>query len=138
MAGSSIPLDEAVRRYGVATYAVLEKFPLNDVITKTGVARIVRRHACVYQGRRFAHVVFDYRGTLVSLLVTAADGGRQIAFPWDAVPHLSATQQVDNMSVASFRTSRYVVFFAGEVAPADLTALANAVAAPLYHELAGA
>jgi hypothetical protein len=42
------------------------------------------------------------------------------------------------MSVVSFQTSRYAVFLAGDVAPADLTALAGAIAAPLYRELAGA
>jgi hypothetical protein len=138
LAESSIPLEEAVRRYGTATYRVLETLPPDDIITKAGAAHIVRRHACVYDGRRFAHVVFDYRGTFVSLLVTAADSGIQIPFPGEALPHVTTAQQVDHMSVVSFRTPRYAVFFAGEVAPADLTALANAVAGPLYRQLAGA
>jgi hypothetical protein len=138
LAESSIPLEEAVRRYGVATYHVLEKLPPDDIETTAGPARIVRRHACVYEGRRFAHVVLAYRGTFVSLLVTADDRGLPIAFPGEALPHVTAARQVDHMSVVSFRTSRYAVFFAGEVAPADLTALADAVAGPLYRELAGA
>jgi len=138
LAESSIPLTEAVRRYGLASYEVLDRLPSDDIVTKHGAAHIVRRHACIYDGRRFAHVVLDYGGTYVSLLVTASDGGRQIAFPWEAFPHVTTARQVDHMSVVSFRTPRYAVFFAGEVAPADLTALANAVAEPLYRELAGA
>ena len=82
--------------------------------------------------------MFEYRGTLVSLLVTAADDGLRLAFPGEALPHVTSARQVDHMSVVSFRTSRYAVFFAGDVAPADLTALAGAIAAPLYRELAGA
>jgi hypothetical protein len=41
------------------------------------------------------------------------------------------------MSVVSFRASSQMVFFAGDIAQADLMTLANAVAEPLYRELAG-
>lgn len=135
---TAIPLEEAARRYGGATYRILEKLPPDDVTTTAGTARIVRRHACVYEGRRFAHVVLEYRGTLVSLLVTAADSGLHVTFPGEALPHVTSAKQVDRMSVVSFRTPRYAVFLAGNVAPADLTALADAIAAPLYRELTGA
>ena len=135
---TAIPLEEAARRYGGATYRILEKLPPDDVSTTAGTARIVRRHACVYEGRRFAHVVLEYRGTLVSLLVTAADSGIHLTFPGEALPHVTSAKQVDRMSVVSFRTPRYAVFLAGNVAPADLTALAGAIVAPLYRELAGA
>lgn len=135
---TSIPLDEATRRYGGATYRILETLPPDDVTTAAGPARIIRRHACIYEGRRFAHVVFEYRGALVSLLVTAADGEVRQTSPSDAFAHVTSASQVDHMSVVSFRTPRYAVFLAGDVAPDDLTALAGAIAAPLYRELAGA
>jgi hypothetical protein len=83
-------------------------------------------------------VVLDYHGTLVSLLVTAADGGISLTFPGEALPHVSSARQVDHISIVSFRTPRYAVFLAGDVAPADLSVLADAIAAPLYRELAGA
>ena len=136
LAEKSIPLEEAVRRYGGATYRILEKLPPGDVITTAGPARIIRRHACVYQGRRFAHVVIEYRGTLVSLLVTADDGG--VHLPGSALPDVTPATKVDHMSIVSFRTPRYAVFFTGDVNAADLTALADAIAAPLFRELAGA
>jgi hypothetical protein len=135
---TSIPLEEAAQRYGGATYRILETLPPDYLTTTAGTARIVRRHACIYEGRRFAHVVFEYRGTLVSLLVTAADSGGPLKFPGETVPDVTSARQVDHMSVVSFQTSRYAVFLAGDVAPADLTALAGAIAAPLYRELAGA
>jgi hypothetical protein len=37
----------------------------------------------------------------------------------------------------SFRASSHMVFFAGDVAETDLMKLADAVAVPLYRELAG-
>ena len=106
-------------------------------MTAVGPAHVLERHACVYGGRRFAHIVFEYRGERVSLLVAAADGSAQPALPGEALPHVTSAGRIDDMSVVSFRASRHIVFFAGDVAQADLMALAKAVAEPLYRELAG-
>jgi Putative zinc-finger len=137
LAEKPISLAEAAQRYG-ATYRILETQPPRDVMTTPGPARVLERHACVYGGRRFAHIVFEYRGARVSLLVTAAEGRAQLALPGEALPHVTSAGRIDDMSVVSFHTSRHVVFFAGDVAQADLMKLADAVAQPLYRELAGA
>jgi RNA polymerase sigma-70 factor (ECF subfamily) len=79
-----------------------------------------------------------YRGARVSLLVTAADGSARLALPGEVLPHVTSPSHVDDMSVVSFRTSRHMVFFVGDVAQADLVNLADAVAGPLYRALAGA
>jgi anti-sigma factor RsiW len=136
LAEKPITLEEAARRYDVA-YRVLESLPPNDVTTVAGTAHVLERHSCVYGGRRFAHVVLDYGGTRVSLLVTAVDGSARLALPDEVLPHVSAGH-VDDMSVVSFRTSRHMVFVVGDVAEADLVKLADAVAGPLYRGLAGA
>ena len=106
--------------------------------TAAGTAHVLERHSCVYGGRRFAHVVLDYGGTRVSLLVTAGDGSAQLALPAEVLPHVTSAGRVADMSVVSFRTSRHMVFVVGDVAQADLVKLADAVAGPLYHGLAGA
>ena len=72
--------------------------------------------------------------------VAARDGRRgriSAHFPGEALPHVTSARQVDHMSVVSFRASGHMVFLAGDVAHPDLTTLADAVAAPLYRELAG-
>jgi len=135
LAGTSISLEQATERYADATYGILAKLP-SDIETTMGVAHVLRRHACIDAGRRFAHVVFEYRGQIVSLLVTADDGGIASAIPGEAVPRVTSARVVDNMSVVSFRTARYAVFFTGDVVPADLSALAAVVAAPLSREVA--
>jgi anti-sigma factor RsiW len=134
LAEQPIPLEEAAHRYGPA-YRVLEKLPPNDVMTAVGLAHVLERHACVYGGRRFAHIVFEYRGERVSLLVTAAEAGVHLALPGEALPHVTSAGRIDDMSVVSFRASGQMVFFAGDVAQADLMTLAKAVAEPLYREL---
>jgi anti-sigma factor RsiW len=120
----SISLEAATERYG-AVYRIFEGLPPTDINTAAGPAHVVRRHACVYQGRRFAHVILQYRGELISLLVTAADedGGA------------SASSRVDGLNVVSFRAGRQIVFVTGDVSADDLTALADAVAEPLGREL---
>jgi anti-sigma factor RsiW len=121
-----VSLEEAARRYGAA-YGVLDKVPANEVMTAVGPARVLERHACVYGGRRFAHIVFEYRGERVSLMMTAADEVGS-----------SASTRVDGMNVVSFQAGRQLVFIAGDVPAADLTMLADTVAGPLGRELAGA
>lgn len=138
LAEKPITLEEAARRYGDAAYRSLEKVPSTNVMTKAGPAKILERHVCIYRGRRFAHVVFEYRGQAVSLLVTAADGEASLAIPGEALPHVTSARRVDQMTVVSFRAARYAVFLAGDVAPADLSGLADVIAGPLYRALAAA
>jgi hypothetical protein len=134
LADKPISLEEAARRYG-AMYRALERMPGNDIATAAGPAHVLARHACVYGGRRFAHIVLEYRGVRVSLLVTAADGGLELRFPFDARPHVTSPGRIDDMSVISFRASHQMVFLVGDIAPAQLGPLADALAGPLYHDL---
>jgi hypothetical protein len=127
-----IPLEEAARRYGLV-YRVLEQLPPDDIRTPSGSAHVLERHACVYKGQRFAHIVFDFRGTRVSMLV--AEAGSAGAPGADG--HLDWPSQVDGLQLVSFRTTRHVVLLTGELAAADLVALADALAPPLRTGLSG-
>lgn len=135
LAEKPIPLEEAARRYDAA-YRVLETLPPNTVATTAGLARVVERHACVYDGRRFAHVVLQYQGEVVSLLVTESDGRQAIAIPEEARPPLT-DGRVGSLSVVSFQTRRHAIFLVSALARADLDRLADAVAGPLSRQLAG-
>ena len=129
-----ITLDDAAPRYG-SIYRVLERVPPDDVMTAAGPAHVLERHSCVYGGRRFAHVVFRYRGEVVSLLVTAYEGASTLTLPRDALPHVTSAGRIDDMPLVSFPTSRQMVFFTGDVAESDLSKLAEAVAEPLSRGL---
>jgi len=131
-----IPLEEAAQRYDAA-YRVLETLPPTDLMTAAGPAHVVERHACVYGGRRFAHIVLQYRGVAVSLLVTAVDRTFRVAGADDRTPQLTAPKRIDGVSVLSFRVSGHMVLLAGDLEPARLMQLAEAVAGPLHGRLAG-
>jgi len=136
LAEQPISLEDAAQRYG-AVYRVLQQLPPDDVATAAGPAHVLERHACVYAGRRFAHIVFEYRGQRVSLLVTDVEARGPLPLRGQTVPHVTSAGRIDDMPVASFRMSRQIVFVAGDVAQPDLVKLADAVAAPLSRALAG-
>lgn len=133
LAERPISLEDAAQRYG-AMYGVLENAPPDDVPTIRGAAHVLERHACVYDGRRFAHVVLDYGGSRVSLLVTASPEGIPIAVP-EAARLARHDARIDSMSVVSVRTARYTIFLVGDLGQAELARLANAVAEPLARQL---
>jgi anti-sigma factor RsiW len=117
-----IPLDEAARRYG-PPYAALATFvpPAVD-----GPVEVLDRHSCVYQGRRFGHVVFRYRNAITSLLVT--DGTPP------ASPELEATDV--GPTVASLPAGRFVGFIVSGLERQQILDLAQTFAEPLSRHLA--
>jgi hypothetical protein len=127
-----ISLEDAAQRYDPA-YRVLEAYPADTVPTSLGPARVVERHSCVYQGRRFAHVVLQYRGAIVSVLVTGSEGALSVALPDDRTPH---SGRVDAMSLVSLSAPRHRIFFVGDLPEGDLARLAEAVGPSLAKGLA--
>jgi len=122
LAERPISLEDAGRRYG-APYGALATFQLPAA---DGTIEFLERHACVYQGRRFGHVVFRYRGALTSLLV--ADSAPPIAAelePNDAGP-----------AVASLPAGRFVGFVVADLNRQDVLYLAQTLAQPLSQHLA--
>jgi anti-sigma factor RsiW len=122
LAERPILLEDAGRRYG-APYAALATFepPAAD-----GTLQLLERHACIYQGRRFGHVVFRYRGALTSLLVTNG------APP--AAPELEPTDA--GPAVASLPAGRFLAFVVADLDRQDVLRLAQTLATPLSQHLA--
>jgi anti-sigma factor RsiW len=142
LAEKPIPLEDAARRYDAA-FRVLEALPPETIATSAGPAHVVARHSCVYHGRRFAHVVMQYRGTVVSLLVTTHDSAGhdgadgQLTDSTDE-PHALTTRAIDELTVVSWPVARHTIFVVGDLPQPDLAVLATAAAEPLSHRLADA
>jgi anti-sigma factor RsiW len=116
-----VSLEHAGRQYG-APYAALATF---EVPAADGSLEVLERHACVYQGRRFGHMVLRYQGALVSLLVT--DG----AAP--AAPRLEPGDGKD--AIAALPAGRFVAFVVADLDPAQLLRVAGMLAEPLSRHL---
>lgn len=101
-------------------------------------AQFVEAHSCVFEGRRFAHIVLKYHGRLVSLLVT---GDGRPGETREVTPSALAEQQVipcsqfDGYQVSCFQTTRHAIFVVSELSEAENLALARALAPSVYAHI---
>jgi hypothetical protein len=139
---SWVALDEAGRRFD-PVYAGLTDVVRRDrtIVKRTSIADVVDGHSCVFQGRRFGHVMLKHAGRLVSVLVTdfsvtqkstglarltGRDGSRRVA----------ACSQNADFRVACFRAPHHAVFVVSDLGEQDNLAIARSVAPSLQQHLA--
>jgi hypothetical protein len=126
-------LSEAVSHYE-SGFHVLEAVPADEIPTPAGPARVMNRHSCVFDGRRFAHIILQYRGTPVSLVVTRTAEGSPAS---ETAAHAPKTSRLNDLTVISLGVpSGYSVFVVGGLSAADLTPLANALSDKVVGSLA--
>lgn len=126
-----ISLDEAAKRFGAfykdfdkAVEAALQNGEQNE---KADEIEILAAHSCLYNGRRFAHVVLRKGKNTISVLVTDANSS---AGTDNSIIAAESSSGSENLQVAGFRQQRYAVFvvsdlnapenqkFAARIAPA--------------------
>jgi hypothetical protein len=129
-----IPLEEAARRYDSA-YRLLLDAPADALPAPGGAVRVVDRHSCAYGGRRFGHVVLQYRGRVVSLLMTAGKDAAGTPVT-EALPHLLG-QPIGGLSVVSVESSSHAIMLVSDLNRTELTELSRVVSVPLARRLAG-
>jgi len=129
-----IPLEEAAQQFDSA-FRLLLTAPPDDMSTPGGAARVVERHSCAYGARRFGHVILQYQGHVVSLLVTANGGSSDTVETADAVPHVIG-RPMNGLSVVSVNGTRHAVLLVSDLGDAELTQLSQAVSLPLAERLA--
>ena len=129
-----VPLEEAAQRFDSA-YRLLLSAPADDISTPDGPVRVVERHSCAYGTHRFGHVILQYRGRVVSLLVTANDRATAAAESAEAIPHVIG-RPMDGLSVVSVNGSRHAVMLVSDLENNELTQLAGIVSLPLVRRLA--
>jgi hypothetical protein len=112
---------------------VLLSAPPDNVSTPDGPARVLERHSCAYNDRRFGHVVMQYRGRVVSLLMTANDGGHASPGP-DALPH-AIGRPINGLSVVSVNGRHHAILLVSDLDSPALEELSQAVALPLARRL---
>jgi hypothetical protein len=127
-----VPLEEAAQRFDSA-FRLLLSAPPDDISTPDGPVRVVERHSCAYGAHRFGHVILQYRGRVVSLLVTANDGATAAASA-EAIPHVIG-HPLDGLSVVSVNGSRHAVMLVSDLENNELTQLAGIVSLPLVQRL---
>lgn len=128
LAEQPITLEEAARRFGPLNRR-LDRIEPSTTILSGGPLRILERHSCVYEGRRFAHIVLQYQGQAVSLLVTANDG-------WGPIPNNFPV--TDGFHATALRGPGHVAFVVSALSDDAVREVAAAMAGPVAQALAGA
>jgi anti-sigma factor RsiW len=121
-----ISLEEAAERFEPAYRSLLAVAP-SPARLANGELTVLERHSCVYDGRRFAHIVLRYRGTLVSVLVTP-----------DRLARIPSELALGGTQVSSFRAGRFAAFVVSSATDRETREIAAAVAGPVKSALAGA
>jgi len=127
-----VPLDKAAQQFDSA-YRLLVIAPPDDIPTADGIAHVTERHSCAYGGRRFGHGIMNYQGRVVSLLMTANDGGAGI-LGQETLPHVIG-RPVNGLSVVSVNGTRHAILLVSDLSTEELTRLSQAVSVPLVGRL---
>ena len=130
-------LEEAAERFDGA-YRLLLTDPPENVSTPNGPARVIDRHSCAFGTRRFAHVILDYRGHVVSLLVTA-NKHQDASGPPSPMgsPRYLLRSSLNRLTVVSVRGPHHAVVLVSDLDEHELTGLSNAMSVPLARRLTG-
>jgi hypothetical protein len=132
-----IALGEAARRYD-AVYGALETVEPSTGALSGGPVRVLERHSCIYDGRRFAHIVVRYKDRPVSILVAqkaTLSGLVGPGPPSGAGP--ADMPETAGFRVAAFRVSQRMVFVVSALDQADVRDVAQAMAGPISKAVGG-
>jgi hypothetical protein len=121
-----ISLKKAAEKYGkynqdldkTVAASLSEIFPERQPSKTSEKVQIFEAHSCVFQGRRFAHVILTYRNRRISVLVTEAN------FPVEADEEIFS-ESTEGMLAARFRTSRHAVFVVSDLTAAENVTIAQ-------------
>lgn len=136
-----IALEEAGRRYDRA-YTNLTETVRQQLAGLADSATLVEAHSCIFEGRRFAHLVLKQNGHIVSFLVTDLDGLETAARRTNAATNkdgqVISCSQVQGYQVSCFQTARHAIFVVSDLSEGDNLNLAHALAPAIYQHLSRA
>ena len=115
-----ISLEDAARQFDPA-YGRLTSVPIPSDAT------VLARHSCVFEGRRFGHVVFRYHDRVVSLLVTTGNGSGEA--------EATIVQADSPLNVASFDAGTHAVFVVSDLPARETLAIAQTLSTPVRKAL---
>ena len=98
-----------------------------------GAVRVAERHACVFEGQPFAHVVLIYKGVAVSVLVAERGTGN----PWWRRSTLRTLAVGGDFHMAEFDSADHAVFVVSTLPLADVQAIARTMMQPVANAIAG-
>ena len=129
-----IELETAGRKYD-PVYAGLTESILTEEGTVPLGAQVIEAHSCVFEGRRFAHVVLKYRGSVVSLLVTGIPADRDDRTYAVKEPAIILCSQMEGYNVSFFQTARHAIFVVSDLPEGENLALMRALEPRVFKHI---
>jgi anti-sigma factor RsiW len=134
-----LALDEAGKKYDPA-YVGLVAALQRDSVSGAQLVDVVGGHSCVFQGRRFGHVMVTHAGRLASVLVTNVTSVPKAGLPRlgsrETARRVNVCAPAAGFRVACFRAPEHAVFVVSDLGEQDNLALARSVAPSLQRHLA--
>lgn len=112
-----------------------------------GQLTLVKAHSCVFENRRFGHIILKHQGRLVSVLVTELVAGpdqssdlsaESTEFSKGTEPIVATCSKVDGYQVACFNTGGHAVFVVSDLSEEENMTVARRLATPVYKHVARA
>ena len=132
LAEKPIDLEVAGQKYD-PVYLNLSKAVVSQQGAPPLDAQFLEAHSCVFEGRRFAHIVLKYHGRVVSFLVTGIEQTKDVQPPAD--PQVSTCSEFDGYNVSCFQTARHAVFLVSDLSEGENLALARALAPSVFAHI---
>jgi hypothetical protein len=127
-----IPLKQAAERFGTfnkdldkTVIAAINEAPVEKPADRI---EFLGAHSCVFEGRRFAHVVLKYKGRPVSILVINTD------LPGDNIDSFT-TQSEGPVQAASFSVAHHAVFVVSDLTKEENSAIAQIVSPSIRRHI---
>lgn len=127
-----ISLAEAAEKYGkfnrnlekAVSEPLRESFPAGTF----GAVKLLAAHSCVFNGRRFAHIVLRRRNETISVLVTETDAS-------NGANKEVISQTNDKLQVAGFSTKNHLIFVVSDLPPEENLTVARIIADPIRRQI---
>ncbi|HSB28253.1 MAG TPA: zf-HC2 domain-containing protein [Pyrinomonadaceae bacterium] len=130
-------LESAGRQYD-PVYVNLTKAMFSEPKEAPLGAQFVEAHSCIFEGRRFAHIVLKYHEHLVSFLVTdiPANGEHATAaVNASTQPQVIVCSHIEGYQVSCFQTARHAIFVVSDLSEAENLALTRALAPAAFDHI---
>ncbi|MBA2735029.1 MAG: zf-HC2 domain-containing protein [Acidobacteria bacterium] len=136
-----IDIEAAGLKYDRA-YINLKQTVTNQLAASSASMEFVEAHSCVFEGRRFAHLVLRQNGRLVSFLITNLDAKetaiQRTQAKTDINEQVIACSQIEGYQVSCFETARHAVFVVSDLSEAGNLNVARSLAPIVYKHLSQA
>lgn len=146
LAQQPIELDVAAKEYDRA-YAGLTDAVMQERGKLAAPLTLVKAHSCVFEDRRFGHIILKHQGRLVSVLVTELVKGldrssnlsaESTEFSKDVEQIVTACSKVGGYQVACFKTGGHAVFVISDHSEGENVMIARRLASSVYKHVARA